>query len=215
MASYPVIFDVAQQDTYDRVHIAIRIVIFIILSIIGGILGLLYLAVPAFAAIQISQKGAQNYLAQSEENITKWLRWLAGAGSYLILLTDEFPTGDKPSPVRFDVKPEGEPTAGGVLLRIITAIPHGIVLWVLGFVAAILLVIAAIMVLIQQKYPEGIFSFLRGYMRWNARVYVYLAGLAQAYPPFALDTGPEGGEPIAAGVAPPPVSPGAGSGAAP
>jgi hypothetical protein len=32
-------------------------------------------------------------------------------------------------------------------------------------------------------------------------MYVYLAGLAQEYPPFALDTGPDGGEPVAAGVA--------------
>ena len=151
MASYPVVFDVQQQETYDRVHVGIRVVVFIILSFIGGILGLIYLAVPVFGAIQISQKGAQRYLAESEENITKWLRWLAGAGSYLFLLTDEFPGSDKPSPVRFDVRPEGEPTVGGVLVRIITAIPHAIVLVVIGWIAAVLLLIAAIMVLIGQK----------------------------------------------------------------
>ena len=202
MASYPVVFDIQQQETYDRVHIAMRLVIFIILSIIGSVLGLIYLAVPVFAVIRISQKGAQRYLAESEENITKWLRWLAGAGSYLFLLTDEFPGGDKPSPVRFEVTPAGEPTAGGVLLRIITAIPHLIVLSIIGFVAIILMIVAAIMILVQEKYPAGIFGFIRADLRWNARMYGYLGGLAQDYPPFALDTGPEGGAAVASGAAP-------------
>ena len=30
-----------------------------------------------------------------------------------------------------------------------------------------------------------------GVLRWQARLYAYLAGLVDAYPPFALDTGPE------------------------
>ena len=215
MASYPVIYDVQQQESYDKVQIAIRIVVFIILNIIGGILGLIYLAVPVYSAIQISQNGSDRYLAESEQNITKWLRWLAGAASWLYLLTDSFPASDKPSPVRFDVTPEGAPTAGGVLLRIITLIPHLIALAVLGFISMILLVIAAIMVLIQGKYPEGIFNFIRGDLRWGARVFVYLAGLAQAYPPFALDMGPEGGEPVASGVAATTPPSGGSTGAAP
>jgi hypothetical protein len=127
MASYPVVFDIQQQEKYDRVHIGIRVVVFIILGIIGSVLGLIYLAVPVYGAIQISQKGAQRYLEESEQNITKWLRWLAGAASYLFLLTDTAPTGEQPSPTRFEVRPHGEPTAGGVLLRIITALPHLIV----------------------------------------------------------------------------------------
>lgn len=215
MASYPVTYDVQQQETYDRVHIAIRIVVFIILGALGWLISLIYLAVPVYAAIQISQKGAATYLEESEQNITKWLRWLAGAASYLFLLTDVAPTGEQPSPVRFDVKPQGEPTAGGVLLRIITAIPHAIILAVIGWVAAILLLIAAIMVLIQQKFPAGIFDFIKADIRWNARMYVYLAGLVQEYPPFAFDTGPEGSEGVAAGVAPAPPAPDASTGAQP
>jgi hypothetical protein len=61
----------------------------------------------------------------------------------------------------------------------------------LGIVGAILGIIAVIMILVQESYPEGIFNFLRGCMRWEARLLVYLAGLVQEYPPFAFDTGPE------------------------
>ena len=210
MAAYPVIYNVEQPAKYDRVQLAIRLVIFIILGFLGSLVSLIYLAVPVYGAIQISQKGAQRYFAEAEENITKWLRWLAGAFSFLYLLTDEFPTGEKPSPVQFDVMPEGEPTVGGVLLRIITAIPHAIILAILGWIAIILGIIAVIMILIQEKFPAGIYGFIRGYMRWNARMYVYLAGLAQAYPPFSLDTGSEGGSAVAATMpsSPPPSSSG-------
>ena len=78
-----------------------------------------------------------------------------------------------------------------MLLRIILAIPHAIVLGLLGSLPASSCSIAAIMVLINETYPDGIFNFLRGYARWNARIYAYLAGFVQDYPPFALDTGSE------------------------
>jgi hypothetical protein len=219
MATYPVIFDIKQQDAFDRVHIAIRLVIFIILSILAGaigwIFGLLYLAVPVLAAIFIAQKGAKQYFAEADQNMVLWLRWIIAFYSYLFLLTDRLPNEDPKETLRFDVKPEGEPTAGGVLVRIILAIPHLIVLAVIGIIAVILLIIAAIMVLAQEKYPAGIFDFLRADMRWNVRVFVYLAGFAQEYPPFAFDTGPEGPEAVAAGVAPAPSSPDASTGAQP
>jgi Domain of unknown function (DUF4389) len=219
MASYPVIFDIQQQEKYDRVHIAIRLLIVVIMAIIGGALGwtygLLYLAVPVLAAILIAQKGASRYFAEAESNMVLWLRWIAAFYSYLFLLTDRLPNQDPKETLRFEVTPQGEPTAGGVLLRIILAIPHAIVLAILGVVAFVLMIIAAIMILVQEMYPAGIFAFIRADMRWNARVYGYLAGFAQEYPPFALDTGPEGGAAVGVGVAPPPAQPGAGSGTTP
>jgi hypothetical protein len=137
-----------------------------------------------------------------------WMRWIIAFYSYLFLLTDKLPTGgDARQIVHFEFQPDGEPTVGGVLVRIITAIPHLIVLAILGIVAGILLIIAAIMVLVQETYPEGIYNFQRGYMRWNVRMYGYLAGFAQAYPPFALDTGPEGAAPASMA----PTSPGEGT----
>jgi hypothetical protein len=213
MASYPAVFDIQQQESYDRVQVVIRIVVVIISSILAGILGwffgLLYLAIPVLAAVMIAQKGAQQYLAESDDNMKSWLRWITALSAWFVMLTDRLPNQDPKETMRFDVTPDGEPSAGNVLLRIILAIPHAIVLGLLGIVAGILIIIAGIMVLIQEKYPEGIFTFLRGYLRWNVRMYVYLAGLAQAYPPFALDTGPEGGEPVGAGVTaqtPPPTT---------
>jgi hypothetical protein len=195
MAAYGATFDIEHQEKYDRTQVAIRILIVIVLSILAGaigwIFGALYLAIPVLAAILISQKGAKQYHAESEENMTMWLRYVVAFYAYLGLLTDKLPNEDPRQTLRFDVAPAGEPTAGGVLVRIITAIPHGIVLGLLGIVAGVLVIIAAIIILVGETYPEGIFNFLRGYLRWQVRVYAYLAGLVQEYPPFALDTGPE------------------------
>lgn len=195
MASYPVTFDIDRQETYDRTQVVIRILILIVLSILAGaigwVFGLVYLAVPVLAAVLISQKGAPQYLDESPENMQRWLAYFFAFYSYLGLLTDKLPGDDPRAVMRFDVRPDGEPSAGNVLLRIILAIPHAIVLGLLGIIAFILLIIAAIMILVQESYQQGIFDFLRGYMRWHVRMYAYLAGLVQAYPPFALDTGSE------------------------
>ncbi|HEY8173317.1 MAG TPA: DUF4389 domain-containing protein [Dehalococcoidia bacterium] len=197
MASYPATFDISQPERFDRMHVAIRVLILIILSILGGALGwvwgLLWLAVPVVAAILISQKGAERYHAEAPDTMTKWLRWIVGAYAYLLLLTDKLPNEDQ-GDLRFDVRPTGTPSVGQTLLRIILVIPHMIVLALLGIVAGILAIIAAVMILVQETYPAGIYGFLRGWIRWHARVLAYLASLVDEYPPFAFDTGHESPE---------------------
>jgi hypothetical protein len=200
MATYAATFNIDRQEKYDRTQVVIRVLVLIVLSIIGGALGwvhgLLYLGIPVVAAILISQKGAKTYLAEADQNMVLWMRYIIAFYAFIGLLTDKLPTKDSRETVRFEVTPTGEPSAGGVLLRIILAIPHAIVLGLLGIVAFVLLVIATIMILISETYPEGIFNFLRGYLRWEVRMFSYLAGLVDEYPPFALDTGVEGAAPM-------------------
>ena len=109
------------------------------------------------------------------------------------------PLSEPQTAVRFDIHPTGTPSVGQALLRIILAIPHLIVLALLGIVAGLLILIAAIMILVQESYPSSIYGFLRGYLRWHARVLAYLASLVDEYPPFALDTESETLQLLAAG----------------
>lgn len=215
MAAYPVTYDIQQQEKYDRTHVFIRIVLFVVIGVLfsfvqplSSVSGLFYLAVPVVAAILIAQKGAATYFAERENNMAKWLRWLFALSAYVSMLTDRLPNQEPRQTLRFEIAPEGEPSAGSVLLRIILAIPHAIVLALLGIVAGILMVVAAILVLVQEKYPAGIFGFLRGYARWNARVYGYMAGFAQDYPPFSFDTGrADDASPSGVGAIPAPPAP--------
>lgn len=210
MASYPVLFDIERPEKSDRIQLLLRVAILIVLSIFGILSllnGLIWLGIPVLAAILISQKGADRYLAESPENMTTWLGYIVGFYAWLGLLTDKLPGSEGEQPFRFEVQANGSPSIGQALLRIIMVIPHFIVLAILGFVAAILIIVAAIMILIQESYPEGIFTFLRGVQRWNVRVLVYLASLVDEYPPFALDTGTETLALPASGSAPEPPAP--------
>jgi hypothetical protein len=199
MASYGATFDIAPPQKFDRVHVAIRVLIFIVMAILAGVIGWLYgaiyLAVPVAAAILISQRGAEQYLAGADENMTKWLRYLLAFYAYMGLLTDRLPNEEPKETLHFEVKTGGSPTAGAALLRIIFAIPSAFVLGLLGIVAGILILVAAIMVLAQETYPEGIYNYLRGVMRWEARLLAYVASLVDEYPPFALDMQSEGTAP--------------------
>jgi hypothetical protein len=152
-------------------------------------MGLVYLGVPVLAAVLISQKGPERYLAESNDNITKWLGLIIGFYAYMSLLTDRLPAGDPPTQgVRFEVRPAGSPSAGNALLRLVLAIPSAIVLALLWLVGALLIVIAAISILANESYPSAIYDFLLGLNRWEARLLVYLASLVEEYPPFSLDT---------------------------
>jgi hypothetical protein len=79
---------------------------------------------------------------------------------------------------------------GSALLRILYAIPSLIVLALLGFVGAIVWLGAVVLVLVNESYPEGLWRFLRGLVRWQAYLLAYLASLVDRYPPFTLETGP-------------------------
>ena len=193
--AYPVTFDVDRPEKFERPQVFLRILVAVILSILGGalgwIFGLVYLGLPVVAAIFVSQKGGEKYLAEDGPRVTGWLRWIVAFYAYLGILTDRFPSEKPEELVRLEVQTGGTPTVGSALLRLIYSIPSAIVLSVLSIVSAVIWLIAAVMVLIQENYPEGLYDFQRGILRWEARLLGYHASLVEQYPPFALDTEPE------------------------
>lgn len=65
-----------------------------------------------------------------------------------------------------------------------------LMLALLVYVGAIVWVIAAVLVLADGSYPESVWRFLLGIVRWEACLLAYLASLVDHYPPFTLETGP-------------------------
>jgi hypothetical protein len=195
MTAYPVAFDIQRPEKFDRVQVALRLAVLLVLSILAGamgwVFGLLYLAIPIWAAILISQKGAETYLAERGGSMLTLLRWYLALYAYLYLLTDRFPTEKPEDAIRFEVEPSGSPTVGSALLRLIMSIPSAFVLGILGIVGFFILIIAVISVLIQESYPEGLWNFQLAISRWHARLLGYHSSLVGEYPPFAIDTGPE------------------------
>jgi hypothetical protein len=212
MADYPATFNIQKPEKFDRVQLALRVLVAIILAMIGGAIGwffgLVYLILPVLAAIFISQKGAEKFIGEDSSRMTGWIRWVLAIYSYLALLTDRFPTEKPEEIVHYEITPGGEPTVGSALWRLIFSIPSAIVLTLLAIVGAFIWIIAAVMVLIKEDYPDGLYNFNLGVMRWEARLLAYHSSLVDPYPPFSLDTGQEGaGAAPTAPSAPPPSEP--------
>jgi hypothetical protein len=185
--AFPVTFDVERPPVFQRAHAFLRMGLLVVIGWLGHPVGLLWLGLPLAAAILVSQKGGQRYLDEDGPTITRVLRWIVAVVAYLALLTDRLP-GAGEQPVRFEVDRSGSPTTGSALLRILYAIPSLIVFAILAFVGAIVWVIAVIFVLVHERYPEGLWRFLLGLVRWEACLLAYLSSLVDRYPPFALET---------------------------
>jgi Domain of unknown function (DUF4389) len=194
MADYPVTFEVTRPAKFERPQVFIRIVAYFLL---GLVMSLAYWGLPIIAAIWSSQKGSQRFLEEDGPKITGWLRWITALTAYTYMLTDRFPSEEDPS-VRYEVQPSGSPNVGSALLRLIFSLPSLIVLSVLLWVSSIIWLISAVMVLIQETYPEGLYDFQCSVVRWQARLLAYHASLLGEYPPFAIDMGPQSASPPAA-----------------
>jgi hypothetical protein len=195
MTDYPVTFDVvARPEKFQRPQVLIAILVAIVL---GVVMWLAYLVLPIMAAIWISQKGSEKYLDEDGPKMTGWLRSIVAYYAYVFFLISRLPSEGVEEQVKFEVQRSGSPSVGSALLRLIYSIPSGIVLGILGFVAEILWLVAAVQVLIQENYSEGIYNYFRGYIRWQARLLGYHVSLVEQYPPFALDMEATGAPPAA------------------
>ncbi|MCC7363273.1 MAG: DUF4389 domain-containing protein [Dehalococcoidia bacterium] len=120
-----------------------------------------------------------------------YLRWSTRMGGYMFLLTDKYPAfsmdADNAYPIRVSIQDQLENRNRlTVLLRLIMVIPHVIALSVVGIVAEVLLFVAWLVALFTGSVPEGIHTFLAGFMRWYNRVGAYAILLTDEYPPFSM-----------------------------
>ena len=70
------------------------------------------------------------------------------------------------------------------------AIPHFIILYVLGVVAEVVSIIGWFAILFTGKLPEGLANLVCLYVRYNNRTMAYAGFLREEYPPFAFETVP-------------------------
>jgi anti-sigma factor RsiW len=117
-----------------------------------------------------------------------YLRWRVRAVAYTALLRDEYPPfGDAPYPAELVLDVHDQPRDRvSVAFRLILAIPHILAVWLLGMAWCLATIIAWVMILMTGSYPEELYRFGVGVLRWNIRVEAYLLLLHDEYPPFTL-----------------------------
>jgi len=200
-AAYPVTYEVEPQIAErNRLTVAFRFILAIPhLLLVGGpgfglgvgsdrtgVLG----AVAAVAAfinwfiIVFTGRANEGLLSLQQY----YLRWRARALAYEALLRDEYPPfGDGDYPVSADfpvvIEDRNRWTVG---FRLLLVIPQLIVLFFVLIAWLVTAIIGWFAVLFTGRYPDGLWRFGEGVMRWILRVEVYLLLLRDEYPPFSL-----------------------------
>ena len=122
------------------------------------------------------------------------LRWYMGYYSYLFSLFDEFPPMDmEQRPGRELILEVDYPPASSrwlnlpfLPLKFILVIPSAFILYALASAAFVCVLIGQFAILFTGSFPVGLHRFIVGVQRWSARMYGYLFGLTDQYPPFSM-----------------------------
>ncbi|TMG05986.1 MAG: DUF4389 domain-containing protein [Chloroflexi bacterium] len=119
------------------------------------------------------------------------IRFENRVAAYLFLLRDEYPSTDEEQQVHVDFPYPDVPNDLNrwlPLVKWLLAIPHLIILVFLALAALVVVIIAWFAILFTGRYPEGLFDFVVGVMRWGNRVQGYAFVLiTDRYPPFSLN----------------------------
>jgi hypothetical protein len=212
-APYPVTFAAAYPERLSRLSTFFRLPLFIPVAIFWAVLlgsqfgqteaarGGMTVALGTAGAVAVAA-----WLAiLVRGRIPRWLfdfqvalyRWANRAAGYLLLLTDRYPPFEGDWVINYDVRyPERLARWKLLFWKVITAIPHFIIVAVLVLTVLIVTVIAWFFILIAGRYPRGLYDYVVGVIRWSARVQAYVLSLTDEYPPFNLsaEAGPAGGD---------------------
>jgi hypothetical protein len=151
-----------------------------------GLLGAVaaFLAVVSWFAIVFTGR----HIAGIRQFTAFYLRWRVRALSYVMLLEDAYPPfGDAPYPATIELVDPVEPRDRlSVGLRLILAVPHFIVLLFVLVGWTLTTILAWFVILITGSYPQSVYAFGVGALRWRLRLEAYLLLMVDEYPPFSL-----------------------------
>ena len=95
-----------------------------------------------------------------------------------------------PYPATFTFDPPEKIANWRPLVHWLLAIPHFVVLWVLGLVSEVVGFVSWIVILFTGELPEGLANAQVLYLRYSARVFTYVFFMREEYPPFTFDMTP-------------------------
>jgi len=184
-------------------------------------IGFVLATIAAFFAILVTGRYPRG-LFDFNVGVLRW-GWRVGFYSYNALGTDEYPpftrgvVPEYPAWLEIDY-PEGFRRGLPLIGRWLLGIPQYAIAGILagggygwgwkfpaGGVAGVLALVAGLLLLFRDRYPDDVFDVLMGFNRWCARAAAYGTFLTPVYPPFRFDPGPR--EPTGVGLPPPGSSP--------
>ncbi len=206
--NYPANFDVEYLEQHDRLTTLLRLAwclpVLILLTVLtssgGG-------RMMNEAGQEVSRNGASfgfgltaatALMILFRQSYPKWWfdfslelnRFSSRIISYLMLLTDRYPSATEKQSVQVDFEyPDVQRNLNRwlPLVKWILAIPHYIVIFILLIAVVGSTILAWLVILFTGKYPKNLFDFVVGVGRWCTRVEAYAFMLVtDKYPPFSL-----------------------------
>jgi hypothetical protein len=117
------------------------------------------------------------------------LRFSNRVTAYLALLDDRYPSTDEEQAVHLNLDyPDARQLNRWLpLVKWFLAIPHYVLLFFLGIAAVLAVILAWFAIVFTGRYPQPLFRFVVGVLRWSNRVnsYAFLL-VTDQYPPFQL-----------------------------
>ena len=202
---YPVQFSVDYPESRSRLSVLFRLILAIPIVIVGaaiggyidtGDAGLNEALMPLYAG-GVLWIGPLLMIVFRKKYPKWWFDWnleisrfTARIESFLLVLRDEYPSTDEEQSVHLQIEyPNAEIELNRILpiFKWLLAIPHYIILVVLGVLAFLVTILAWLLILVTGTYPQAMFDFVVGVMRWGYRVGAYAFLLTtDRYPPFRL-----------------------------
>jgi hypothetical protein len=93
----------------------------------------------------------------------------------------------EPSPILVSFPGPARQRRWTVAIRIVLAIPHFVVLAILGIALEVVVFISWFAALFAGRLPAWAHTFITGVLRWQTRANAYVFLLTDVYPPFSLD----------------------------
>ena len=187
-AAYPVTLEVEYPERLSRGLIFVKWLLAFPHWLIVGIFGYLVELTTFISWFGILFTG--RYPRALFDLAVMYFRWNTRMLAYVALLRDEYPPfsgGANPEyPARLDIEYPERLSRLLIFVKWLLAIPHILILSLLGLVAFLVYVIGWFAILSTGRLPRSLFDFLVGYGRWALRVNAYVLLLRDEYPPFSM-----------------------------
>jgi hypothetical protein len=185
--AYPVTFEVEYPERLSRWLIFVKWLLAFPHWLILGVFGYLVELTTFISWFAILFTG--RYPKALFHLAVVYLRWSARTTAYVALLRDDYPPfggGSPDYPVRFNVEYPEKLSRLLIFVKWLLAVPHVVILGLLGLVGLAVYVIAWFAILFTGRFPRSLFDFLVGIGRWSVRVNAYIYLMRDEYPPFSL-----------------------------
>ena len=204
-SDYPVQFSVDYPESRNRLSVLFRLILAIPIVIVGaavggyidtGDAGLNEALTPLYAG-GVLWIGPLLMIVFRKKYPKWWFDWnleisrfTTRIESFLLVLRDEYPSTDEEQSVHLQIEyPNAETELNRILpiFKWLLAVPHYIILAILWVLAIGATILAWLSILVLGRYPEALFNFVVGVLRWSYRVGAYAFLLTtDRYPPFRL-----------------------------